>query len=266
MSKFAVVFAALLFIPSVCSAQLSRDETLALVKLSRVDVTVMAWGKDIRNMIELQMRGAPTAKFGQVYSDFFQTINLQELYTVVFYELANTLDKSDLAALQPCFENSGTKKYKASVYRTLTKDGDTAFKRQKNAVELGIEAMDVARKEAILESAKSQGDWEAEKSMVEPLLVLFMLELKKVYPMLARTRGQIQEMLDNAGSAPRTDAFYLESTVIRYLHLRDLNDAEFEAFLACERKPEMDKFDRAGLAGTTKYLESLIARQEAVEP
>lgn len=254
------VIAAYLLFPTYALAELSYEDTREFVQTSRLDLSVLRWGKSVREQIGLMSHGAPTRKAETILVNLVQLIDLQDLYTAVFYEFANGLDASDMEALEPCLESSGNSKYRAAVYHSTTEQGGREFRAAKIQIELGIGSMDPDRAQRIRESTLQNGDWAASGAVAASMASLFAQEARKIYPMLVPSEESITELAKKNASIPSSGESLRESTVVRYLLLEDLTALEFDDFMECEGLPEMNRYDALFLTGVSNYLESLIER------
>ncbi|WP_421842577.1 hypothetical protein [Marinobacter algicola] len=258
--RIALCFA--MTFPVTTNAELTREQTIELVQLLRIDLHVLA---DLRTLLKhMKFRAQGTspqhAKTYREVIDYVRNrLDGQTAYQYTFYALANGLDPKDLESIKACHEGQEwhRKVLEGKIYRS-TLAGSREFERATNQYELGIAQMDKER-EALISTMYQDSDMlEAVRESMIQFGLLQHRAMARAFPTLKRlTEADVREIFEGFISEVQQKKKPSFSMIPTYVETIDFSIQEIAQYAECSNRKSSVRFMTAASDGIAAYFRVL---------
>lgn len=251
--KYVVVLLLLATMP-MARAEVALEEVKKLAEASRLDLQILSFRLTMAESNNRVARGMPTEKLARIFREFAGKLDVQAIYNYAALELAASLDQQDLDVLMPCFTSDVMHKYHLAQYQRLTREGSKAFRDQLVPLDLGINQPDPDRIEKLTTLQNRHRNLESQKNAMKQMFWLINLDLREKYPMLARSKEDMDQYFDQGEYKDMSTENAQYSLLVSYVMLRTLNDQELADFMECQATPQMALYNDSTTQGLYNYL------------
>ncbi|AZR43104.1 hypothetical protein [Marinobacter salarius] len=248
--------------PLTTNAELTREQTIDLVQLLRIDLHVLA---DLRTLVKtMKFREKGTSpQHAKTYRKVIEyarnKLDGQTAYQYTFYALANALSPKDLESIRSCREDQEwhRKVLDGMIYRS-TLAGSREHERATNQYELGIVEMDKEREALISTMYQDSGLLEAVREGMVQFGLFQHRAIARAFPNLKRImEADARKVFENFVSEVQQQERPSFAVIPTYVETIDFSLQEIAQYAKCSNRKSSVRYMTAVAHGTAAYFRVL---------
>lgn len=252
--------------PFNASAELTREQTIELVQLLRLDLSVLAILQTQLEYMEVAAHQASpqhAKRYRKVVEYLRNQLDGQTAYQYTFYSLANALQPEDLESIKACYEGQDwhRKVLEGMVYRG-TPAGFREHERAMTQFELGIAEMDRDR-EALISTMYQDSDLlEAAKEAIVQTGLFRHRARARAFPALKlRTEADIRKSFENFTTEVHQNKRRSFALIPTYVETIEFSLQEIAQYAECSNSQSSVRAMTAEYNGIAAYFRALAAAE-----